>query len=224
MVLLDLDGTLVDTVPDLAYCLDKMLQELSLPKAGETNVRGWVGSGIEELVKRGLSSNFVPNNFSKKLEASLLKKALPIFIDYYKENTCKRSKLYAGVREGLNYLVSNNFKLGLVTNKTGCFTKIILETLDIYRVFGIIISGDTTAKKKPDPLPLLHTAQHFGVSPAQALMVGDSITDIMAARNAGFQVLCVSYGYNLGQDIRLASPDHVVDSLAELTNIFFNQK
>jgi len=220
MVLLDLDGTLVDTVPDLTYCLDNMLRELSLPEAGETKVREWVGNGIEQLVKRGLSNNLVTNNFNREPKASLFEKALLIFIDSYRENACKHSQLYAGVREGLEYLTSNNFKLGCVTNKLSQFTNTILETLKIQDVFGIIISGDTLAKKKPDPLPLLHAAEYFNVSPTQSLMVGDSINDVSAARAAGFQVLCVSYGYNLGQDIRLAKPDYVVDSLADLVNIF----
>ena len=220
MVLLDLDGTLVDTVPDLTYCLDNMLRELSLPEAGETKVREWVGNGIERLVKRGLSNNFVPDDFDKEPNASLFEKALPIFIDCYRENACKHSQLYAGVREGLEYLTNNDFKLGCVTNKLSQFTNTILETLKIQDAFRIVISGDTLPKKKPDPLPLLHAADYFGVKPEQSLMVGDSVNDVRAARAAGFQVLCVSYGYNLGQDIRLARPDHVVDSLADLVNIF----
>jgi len=220
MVLLDLDGTLVDTVPDLAYCLDNMLRELSLPEAGETKVRKWVGNGIEQLVKRGLSNNFMTSDFNEEPEASLFEKALPMFIDFYKENACKHSRLYAGVREGLEYLTSNNFKLGCVTNKLSQFTDTILETLEIQKAFGIVISGDTLTKKKPDPMPLLHAAEYFGISPNRSLMVGDSVNDVSAARAAGFQVLCVSYGYNLGQDIHLANPDLVVDSLADLVNIF----
>jgi len=220
MVLLDLDGTLVDTVPDLTYCLDNMLQELSLPEAGETKVREWVGNGIEQLVKRGLSNDFVTDDFDKEPKASLFEKALPIFIDCYRENACKHSQLYSGVREGLDYLTSNNFKLGCVTNKLSQFTDTILSTLDIRDKFGIVISGDTLPRKKPDPLPLLHAAEYFAVDPTQSLMVGDSVNDVNAARAAGFQVLCVSYGYNLGQDIRLARPDYVVDSLADLVNIF----
>jgi len=215
MVLLDLDGTLVDTVPDLTYCLDNMLRELSLPEAGETKVREWVGNGIERLVKRGLT-----DDFDGEPDASLFEKALPIFIDSYRENACKHSQLYAGVREGLEYLTDNDFKLGCVTNKLSQFTDTILSTLSIRDKFGIVISGDTLPRKKPDPLPLLHAAEYFGVKPEQSLMVGDSVNDVSAARAAGFQVLCVSYGYNLGQDIRLAKPDYVVDSLAALANVF----
>ena len=160
------------------------------------------------------------SGMDREPEPSLFEEALPIFIDCYRQNACKQSRLYDGVREGLDHLTNNDYKLGCVTNKLSQFTDIILETLELQDKFGIVISGDTLAKKKPDPLPLLHAAEYFGVSPNRSLMVGDSVNDVRAARAAGFQVLCVSYGYNLGQDIRLANPDHVVDSLAELEAAF----
>ena len=214
MVVLDLDGTLVDSVPDLAYSLDSMLQMLGMPDAGEMKTREWVGNGLERLVKRALC-----NDLDKEPDASLFEKALPLFISEYKQNACKRSRLYDGVKEGLNYLMRHDFKLACVTNKQSQFTNIVLKTLGIQNAFGIVISGDTLAKKKPDPLPLLHAAEHFGVSASKALMVGDSVNDVSAARAAGFQILCVNYGYNHGQDIRLANPDLVIDSLAEFPNI-----
>lgn len=214
MVVFDLDGTLVDSVPDLAYSLDSMLQKLGMPDAGEMKTREWVGNGLERLVKRALT-----DDLDKEPDASLFEKALPLFISEYKQNACKRSRLYDGVREGLDYLLRHDFKLACVTNKQSQFTNIVLETLGIQNVFGIVISGDTLAKKKPDPLPLLHAAEHFGISASKALMVGDSVNDVSAARAAGFQILCVNYGYNHGQDIRLANPDLVIDSLAEFPNI-----
>ena len=214
MVVFDLDGTLVDSVPDLAYSLDSMLQKLGMPDAGEMKTREWVGNGLERLVKRALT-----DDLDKEPDTSLFEKALPLFISEYKQNACKRSRLYDGVREGLDYLLRHDFKLACVTNKQSQFTNIVLETLGIQNVFGIVISGDTLAKKKPDPLPLLHAAKHFGISASKALMVGDSVNDVSAARAAGFQILCVNYGYNHGQDIRLANPDLVIDSLAEFPNI-----
>ena len=98
MVLLDLDGTLVDTVPDLTYCLDTMLHKLSMPVAGEAKVREWVGNGIERLVKRALTNDLANNNFDREPEPSLFEEALPIFIDCYRQNACKQSRLYDGVR------------------------------------------------------------------------------------------------------------------------------
>jgi len=106
-----------------------------------------------------------------------------------------------------------------VTNKAAQFTEPLLRDLGIAGFFPIVISGDTLPKKKPDPLPLLHAADFFGVAPSAALMIGDSISDVKAARAAGFQIICMSYGYNHGQDIREAHPDAVIDSMAELPQL-----
>ena len=211
MVLLDVDGTLVDTVPDLAYSVDTMLQEIDLPPRGEDKVREWVGNGIEKLVKRALT-----DDEDGEPDADLYDRAFPLFMEIYADNAARHSRFYPGVEEGLTWLKEQDYKLGCVTNKRGKFTRILLESLEIYDDFGIVICGDTLPKRKPDPLPLLHAAEYFQVTPEQSLMVGDSINDVGAARAAGFSVLCVSYGYNRGKDIRDAEPDVVVDSLAEL--------
>jgi len=212
MVLLDLDGTLVDTVPDLAYSIDTMLKEMDLPARGEEKIRTWVGSGIERLVKRALT-----DDFNGEPESTLYEKAFPLFLEIYGENTCKRSRFYDGVEYGLDYLKKNNFKLGCVTNKREQFAISLLITLGIIDDFGIVIGGDTLPEKKPHPMPLLHAASYFTVKPESSLMVGDSKNDVNAARAAGFQILCVSYGYNLGEDIRDSKPDAVVDSLEEIS-------
>ena len=212
MVLIDLDGTLIDSVPDLAYCVDALMVELGLPARGEPKVRRWVGNGIERLVKRALI-----DRLDGEPDQLLLDKALPIYLQLYKDNLSKRSRLYPGVKEGLQFLHGAGYKLGCITNKAAAFTEPLLKDLGIYDYFRIVVSGDTLPVKKPDPLPLLHAAQFFKVEPAQALMVGDSISDVKAARAAGFQVVCVSYGYNHGQDIRDARPDAVIDSMAELS-------
>ncbi|MBI4005920.1 MAG: phosphoglycolate phosphatase [Gammaproteobacteria bacterium] len=211
MVLLDVDGTLVDTAPDLAYSIDCMLQEIGLPERGEEKVRTWIGNGIEQLVKCALT-----DGINGERENGLYEIAYPIFLNIYTVNACKRSRVYPGVEEGLNYLKENDFKLGCVTNKRKQFTEMVLKTLGIFNDFGIVIAGDTLPRKKPDPMPLLHAAEFFSVKPEAALMVGDSRNDVSAARAAGFQIVCVSYGYSPGEDIRCANPDAVVDSLAEL--------
>ena len=207
----DVDGTLVDSVPDLALCVDETMRAVGLPARGESRVREWVGNGVERLVERALT-----DDLDGMPELALFERAMPVFLDCYQRNTCKRSRLYPGVREGLDRLRAAGFALGCVTNKAGRFTLPLLEALGVRNDFGIVVAGDTLPKKKPDPLPLLHAAEHFGAAPADSLLVGDSISDVKAARAAGFRVVCVSYGYNHGQDIRLASPDAVIDSLAEL--------
>ncbi|HFC91494.1 MAG TPA: HAD family hydrolase, partial [Leucothrix mucor] len=121
--------------------------------------------------------------------------------------------------EGLAYLKSLDLKVGCVTNKDERFTLPILTDLGIVDAFEIIISGDTLAKKKPDPLPLLHAAEKLGVDPKQSLMLGDSSSDVKAARAAGFNIICMSYGYNHGEDINNYDPDIVIDSMTELQNL-----
>ncbi|MDQ7017196.1 MAG: phosphoglycolate phosphatase [Gammaproteobacteria bacterium] len=211
MLLIDVDGTLVDSVPDLAYCIDQMMIALGLPIRGEAAVRQWVGNGVERLVKRGLL-----NQLDGEPEATLYAKALPIFMDLYADNTSKRSCLYPGVVEGLAYMQKAGYQIGCVTNKAAQFTLPLLKDLGIFDYFEIVVSGDTLAKKKPDPLPLLHAAEKMGVAPADAMMLGDSKSDVKAARAAGFQIICMSYGYNHGEDIRNYNPDAVVDSMQEI--------
>ncbi len=214
MVLIDVDGTLVDSVPDLAWCVDEMMRHLDMPFRGEVRVREWVGNGVERLVRRALI-----DKLEGEPDEALFQQAYPVFLDLYADNTCKRSHLYAGVKEGLEWLKSTGVSLGCVTNKAAQFTEPLLKALGIYDDFGIVISGDTLARKKPDPLPLLHAAEHFGVSPETSLMLGDSVSDVKAARAAGFQIVCMTYGYNHGVDIREARPDAVIDSMAELSEV-----
>ena len=214
MVMIDLDGTLVDSVPDLAYCADAMLAELGMPARGEAKVRQWVGNGVERLVKRALL-----DRLDGEPDETLLAKALPIYMMLYKDNVSQRSHLYPGVKEGLDFLRGAGYKLGCITNKAAAFTEPLLKDVGIYDYFQIVVSGDTLPVKKPDPRPLLHAAEYFKVDPGRALMVGDSISDVKAARAAGFQVICVSYGYNHGQDIRDAHPDAVIDSMVELAGL-----
>jgi phosphoglycolate phosphatase len=214
MVLIDVDGTLVDSVPDLAYCVDEMMQQLDMPVRGEANVRNWVGNGVERLVRRALT-----DSLDGEPDDALFEKAYPIFLDLYADNTSKRSILYPGVTEGIAFLKSARYKLGCVTNKATQFTEPLLKDLGIYDNFSIVISGDTLPQKKPDPAPLLYAAEFFGVAPKEAMMLGDSVSDVKAARAAGFQIICMSYGYNHGEDIRTANPDAVIDSMAELPEL-----
>jgi phosphoglycolate phosphatase len=214
MILIDVDGTLVDSVPDLAYCVDELMKALGRPVHGEAKVRNWVGNGVERLVRRALIGQLD----GEPPEADYAH-AYPIFHDLYAANTSKRSRLYPGIREGIDWLKSQGYLLGCVTNKAAQFTLPLLEDLGVRDDFGIVVSGDTLPVKKPDPAPLLHAARHFGVAASESLMVGDSVSDVKAARAAGFQIVCMSYGYNHGVDIRTANPDAVIDSLVELCDL-----
>lgn len=211
MILIDVDGTLVDSVPDLAFCVDETMKRIGRAPWGEGPVRDWVGNGVERLVKRALVGRL-----DGEPDAAAFDKALPIFMEIYAQNISKRSLLYPGVLRGLDELQAMGYILGCVTNKAARFTEPLLRDLGVIEYFKIVVSGDTTPKKKPDPLPLFYAAERLGVLPGESLMIGDSVNDVTAARQAGFQVVCVPYGYNHGQDIREAAPDAVIADLSEL--------
>jgi len=211
LIMIDVDGTLVDSVPDLAFCIDEMMQKLGLQKWGEDKVRHWVGNGVPKLVERALSGELEGRPIKEVFDV-----AYPIFLDLYEDNNAQRSYLYDGVREGLDYLKSQGYQLGCVTNKSEQFTHPLLKALGIFNDFKIIISGDTLAKRKPDPMPLLYCAEHFNLKPEECLMLGDSVSDVKAARAAGFDIICMSYGYNHGNDIADENPDLVIDSMSQL--------
>ncbi|KGM06867.1 Phosphoglycolate phosphatase [Methylophaga thiooxydans] len=215
VVLIDLDGTLVDSVPDLAWVTDQMLDSFNLPPRGETKVRKWVGNGVKSLVKRALT-----DQLDGEPKPVMLEKAIPVFMALYEQHACVESSLYPGVKQGLAWLKQQRIRLGCVTNKDARFTLPILDKLGIHDDFDIVISGDTLPRKKPDPAPLLHGAEFFGVTPDKAMMIGDSVSDVKASRAAGFSIVCVSYGYNHGADIRTTEPDAVIDTFAELESLF----
>ncbi|MBS0001495.1 MAG: phosphoglycolate phosphatase [Thioalkalivibrio sp.] len=214
MILIDLDGTLVDSVPDLAFSVDAMMDELGLPRRGEQAVRKWVGNGVERLVKRALV-----NDLDGDPDPELYGRALPVFMRVYQENTSRRSRLYPGVREGLDQLQAEDFRMGCVTNKAERFTLPLLRDKGILDRFSLVVSGDTLEFSKPHPAPLLHAAAELGVTPGESLMIGDSRSDVKAARAAGFRIVCMSYGYNHGEDIRTEGPDAVLDRLDELPSL-----
>ncbi len=213
LIMIDVDGTLVDSVPDLAYCVNETMKALNRNTWSKAKVRHWVGNGVEKLVERSLTGEL-----EGSVDQTDFDQAYPIFLDLYAENTSKRSSLYQGVRQGLDYMQSCGYVLGCVTNKAEQFTLPILKDLGIFNDFSIVVSGDTLKRKKPDPLPLLHAAKFFGIEPKDSLMLGDSISDVKASRAAGFDIICMSYGYNHGDDIRDANPDLVIDSMTELKN------
>ena len=213
MVLIDLDGTLVDSVPDLAYCVDETMKALGMPIRGEAKVRNWVGNGVPRLIQRALI-----DQLDGEADADLYAKAAPIFMALYADNASKRSQLYPSVMEGLQWLKDQGIRIGCVTNKDAQFTLKILKDLGLFDFFEIVISGDTLPLKKPHPAPLLHGAKFFGIAPENAMMIGDSISDVKASRAAGFSIICMSYGYNHGVDIHIANPDIVIDSFAELSS------
>lgn len=211
MVMIDLDGTLIDTVPDLATAANRMLADLGRPGWDESYYRKWIGNGVPRFVKRALTGEM-----QAEPDGVLFEKALTIFCAHYGAAVADLSRPYPGVIEGLERLTASGFSLACITNKAEAFTVPLLKQLDLYKYFKLVLSGDSLSKQKPDPLPLTHACKHFGITPDHGMLVGDSSNDVEAARAAGMPVICVTYGYNHGHDIRDSHPDAVVDSLVDV--------
>ena len=213
-VMIDLDGTLLDTVPDLAAAAERMLAALGLPACTQEEIRGFIGKGIPNLVHRCLQASVD----AARVEA-LQAGALALYYDFYFEESGRRSAVYPGVLEGLAQFRALRLRLACVTHKAARFTLPLLEQKGLAPYFELVVSGDTLARKKPDPMQLTHICAAFALAPEKVLLIGDSANDALAARAAGCPVLCVSYGYNEGGDVHNLDCDAIVGSLSEAANI-----
>ena len=216
LVALDLDGTLVDSVPDIAWCIDRTMPRFGTPPRGEALVRTWVGNGVERLVERALTGEL-----HARAEPGLLREACTTFLDLYSAHGRDRSRLYPGVRSGLAALRAHGAVLACITNKPHAPATGLLAHLGLLDAFELVLGGDSLPRRKPDPLPLLHAGSVLDVPVERSVFVGDSVNDVHAARAAGMRVICVSYGYNHGRDISDAGPDAVIDSIDELAALCF---
>ena len=215
LIMYDLDGTLVDSVPDLAIAIDLMLADLGMPQAGEDKVRLWVGNGIPVMVQRALADD-INGDQPGRVDKELFNRALPLFEQYYDRELGLHSYLYPGVQEFLQTMTDRGVKQAVVTNKSEQFTEKLLKLKLIDQHFSLLLGGDSLEEKKPHPLPLLHVCKHFAISKEQSLMIGDSSNDIKAARAAGITVYALPYGYNHGLPIEQSNPDLVIDTLDQL--------
>jgi len=216
LIAFDLDGTLLDSVPDLALAADQAVQALGFPGVTELEVRDYVGNGADVLIGRSLSRNLVVDpDLSKDVHA----KARELFDDFYEKTGHKLSHLYANVKETLVALHEAGFTLAIITNKPSKFVPHILLQHGIENYFSDVIGGDTFPNKKPDPMALNWLLDKHKVDASQMLMVGDSKNDILAARNAGCVSFGLTYGYNHGEPISNAKPDFVADDIAQLLEI-----
>jgi phosphoglycolate phosphatase len=211
LILFDLDGTLVDSAPDLAQAIDRMLAALGRPAAGEEKVRGWIGRGMPMLVKRALTGQLWPET-----EPEDFPRALSLYMEFYGESLAEKTCLYPGVLDCLEALRTLGIPMACVTNKDSRFTSRLLESLGILGFFDALASGDQFARPKPDPEPLVMTAKRLGMDPENCLMVGDSAADAKAAHAAGMMLVMVPYGYHGGEGVESMNPDLIVEHLAEL--------
>ncbi len=213
-ILFDLDGTLVDSVPDLAAAMDAALQHCGFPAAGEERVRSWVGNGAAKLVARALDWALAAS--AKEALPAQQQLLLDAFYLAYAEDSSSRSRLFDGVLEALHYWQAAGIKMACVTNKPERFTHPILAEFGLQALLPVVVGGDTLAQSKPDPAPLRLACERLGVAVANTVMVGDSCNDIDAAHALGMPAACVSYGYNHGAPIADAGADLLVDVFSAL--------
>lgn len=212
--MIDLDGTLLDTIPDLAAAANGMLTELGMPVLPESTIRNYVGKGIANLIERTLT-----NSMDGKPDPALFERAVPVYERTYREANGKHTTMYPGVKEGLDLLRAQGYPLACVTNKSERFTLPLLDYVKLSAYFVSVVAGDTLPQKKPDPEPLWHACKQMNVEPHEMLMIGDSLNDAQAARAAGCPVFCVTYGYNEGHDVQSLDVDAIVASLVEATRL-----
>lgn len=207
-VLFDLDGTMVDSVPDLHLALSLMSTDLSLPAISADTVRRLVGRGTERLVRDVLSLSMDEEKAGKRLPEALTR-----FYRYYRMTNGCQGTVYPGVEKGLRRMRENGLSLACVTNKPAVFTEPLLAKKGLYAFFDLIYSGDSFPLKKPHPLPMQMACAKFGISPRQALVIGDSVNDARAARAAGCSLFIVPYGYNHGRPVEEMDTDGIVPDL-----------
>jgi len=213
LLIFDLDGTLINSAPDLARAVNYMLEKLDRETFSEEIIHGWVGNGAVTLVKRALSGS---RTVATDLDEDYIAKALKIFLDYYGENLCNATVPYPNVSTTLTKL-KENYTLAIVTNKPFAFVSPILKGLDMDDLFALILGGDSLEKKKPDPLPLLHVCETLHISSVEdSVMIGDSKNDILAANACGMDSIGVTYGYNYGEDIAVHKPTLIIDDFSKL--------
>ena len=213
LIMFDLDGTLIETAPEIADAVNDTLRRFSLPEVTQQQVNDWIGHGTMELLIQALAT-------TGKTDVSVVRASdtLPLIAAEFDKNyqlRCgTRSQLYPKVRETLVALRQRGVKLAVVTNKEGRYTATVLNAHQMMPLFDRVVSGDTLARKKPDPLGIQSCLTEFGVSVERALFVGDSSIDVATARNAGVAVWALPYGYNMGQPIENCSPDRVISPIS----------
>ena len=217
-VLLDLDGTLLDTAPEIAAAACGMLEELGLEPVKDSDVRTFIGKGIPHLVRRTLQASLGRDPDERRIGSGL-----ESFFHNYEKHNGQSARPYAGVLEGLEAMRAAGVPLACVTNKTAQFTGPLLESTGLAKYFLAVICGDTVARKKPAPDAVQAACARLSVTPAEALMVGDSSNDALAARAAGCPVLLVPYGYSEGVDVQSVDCDGIVPSLLHVAGLLRSQ-
>jgi phosphoglycolate phosphatase len=213
-VILDLDGTMLDTGGDLQRTVNRMRDDLALAPLAAATVTSFVGKGAEHLVRCALRVD-LPEQETEQLHA----RAMRLFNQHYHDINGQFTTLYPNVIEGLQAMQSMGLRLACVTNKPLPFTLPLMAQTGLRDFFDLIYGGDSFARKKPDPMAMLQVCADFAFAPAQMLAIGDSINDAQAARAAGCRIVMVPYGYNHGQSVQEIDSDGIVSSLLEAAQL-----
>lgn len=213
----DLDGTLVNSLPDLALSVNSALAELALPQAPEELVLTWIGNGADVLSSRALA--WASEQAKRELTEQEISQFKQRFGFYYGENLCNISKLYPNVKDTLEQLHQQGYILAVITNKPTKHVKPVLTAFGIEHLFSELLGGQSLPAIKPHPAPLYYLCGKFGLYPKQILFVGDSKNDILAAHSAGCPVVGLTYGYNYNIPIAESQPDWVIDDFAQILKI-----
>ena len=219
VIIFDLDGTLIDSSPDLALAINHMLKTLNRKTFSTNTIHYWVGNGAEILVKRALSGS---TEIDETIEEDIWKEALKIFLTFYSKNLAVKTVTYPQVHKTLQNLKKHGYRLTIVTNKPFPFVEPILKELKLLEFFELILGGDSLEKKKPNPMPLLHTCSKMNISVDEAVMIGDSKNDILAGNACNMQTIGLSYGYNYGEDIGVYNPSIVFDNFSDILTTFID--
>ena len=218
LILFDLDGTLVETAPEIMDAVNEVLRRFSLPAVTQQQVNDWIGHGTLELLVKAVAC--VSQRDADEVRTSdLLRQMVPLYNEVYKQRCGTRSQLYPHVRETLMALRAQGVKLAVVTNKENRYTQVVLDVHQLTPLFDAVVSGDTLPVKKPNPAGAAQVLAQFGAEPARTLFVGDSSIDVATARNAGVAVWVLPYGYNMGQPIEACGPDRVIEDFSMLLNM-----
>jgi phosphoglycolate phosphatase len=215
VILFDLDGTLIDSVPQLYFAVQKALASKQLPEVSLTQVRDWIGNGADILLKRAICQQYHFTDIDEELFQQVKKE----FDHQYQLGIDRDYSLYPAVQETLAKLRSAGYLMAVVTNKPDQFVQPLLKSAGIADFFTYTLGGGCLPVKKPDPLPLQYLCEKFNVKSIEALMVGDSKNDIQAAKAAGIPVVGLSYGYNHGEPIEKSDPDFVLHHFDELVSL-----
>jgi phosphoglycolate phosphatase len=210
-ILFDLDGTLIDTAPDIAAAVDATLRELERPALDDARVRSYIGRGVDVLLHRVLSGERDGN-----VAPDVHERARAVFLEHYAHHNGRTAEVYPGVREGIEHARRLGLALACVTNKPQAFSDALLALVGLDRYLAFVQGGDALPRGKPDPLPLRHAADRLGLDPSACLMVGDSSNDAAAARAAGMPVVLVGYGYSEDRPVDTIDCDAVVASIADV--------